>query len=85
METEFTVMKWAATDKWRDRQFLARPPGYGTIETYEKFENSILLEENVCDGNSVQITQDEATESGHVHVLQPSFNNRTNLEIMCKP
>jgi len=53
METEFTVMKWAVTNKWRDRQFLARSPGYGKIPTYEKFEESILLEEKVCDGNTV--------------------------------
>jgi hypothetical protein len=38
METEFTVMKWAATNKWGDRQFPAKPPGYGTTPTDEKFE-----------------------------------------------
>ena len=53
METEFTVMSQAASNKWRDGQFLAKPPGYGTTPTYEKFEKCILLEEQVCDGDTV--------------------------------
>jgi len=85
METEFTVMKQAASNKCRDRRFLAKPPGYGTIPTYEKFEKIILLEEQVCDGDtSVQIIQDKIKESGHIPVLEMSFNNRYNLEIMLK-
>lgn len=53
METEFTAMKQAASNEWRDRQFLAKPPGYGTIPTYEKSEKCILLEEKVCDVDKV--------------------------------
>jgi hypothetical protein len=53
METEFTVMKQAASNKWHDCQFLAKPPGYETTPTYEKFGKSILPEEQVCDGDTV--------------------------------